>query len=170
MNPITIRPATAADMPFLWRMLFESAFTTDEVRAAWRSDPQPPPELVKYLEGWGRRGDAGVVAQDGDITAGAAWYRLFRAGDRGDGIIAERDVPELAIAVEREYRGRGIGGDLLAALAQRARNDGHQRLMLSVDPRNVPARRLYDRLGFTLVETEDPARGTSLIMQLTLVG
>lgn len=170
MNPITIRPAITADVPFLWRMLFESAFTTDDVRAAWRSDPQPPPELVKYLEGWGRRGDAGVVAQDGDAPAGAAWYRLFRTGDRGDGIIAERDVPELAIAVGPEHRGRGIGGDLLAALARRARSDGYRRLMLSVDPRNVRACRLYERLGFTLVETKDPARGTSLIMQLALTG
>lgn len=80
MTPITIRPATVADVPFLWDMLFESSFTTDEARAAWRSDPPPPPELVKYLDGWGRRGDAGVVAQDGaGIRIGAAWYRLFGA-------------------------------------------------------------------------------------------
>ena len=169
MNPITIRPATTADVPFLWNMLFESGFTTAEARAAWRSDPQPPPELVKYLDGWGRRGDAGVVAQDGDsIRVGAAWYRLFGAADRGDGIFAERNVPELAIAVEPEHRGRRIGGDLLASLVQRARDDGYQRLMLSVDPANVRALRLYDRLGFTLVDTDDPARGTSLIMQLGL--
>ena len=84
MTPITIRSATAADVPFLWDMLFESAFTTDEARAAWRSDPQPPPELVKYLDGWGRRGDAGVVALgDGRTPVGAAWYRLFDAADRG---------------------------------------------------------------------------------------
>ncbi len=169
MTPITIRSATAADVPFLWDMLFESAFTTDEARAAWRSDPQPPPELVKYLDGWGRRGDAGVVALgDGRTPVGAAWYRLFDAADRGDGILAQRDTPELAIAVEPAYRGRRIGADLLAALARRATDDGYRRLMLAVDPNNTRAIRLYDRCGFTLIETEDPARGTSLIMQLDL--
>lgn len=169
MNPITIRPATAADVPFLWDMLFESAFTTDEMRAVWRSNPQPPQELVKYLDGWGRPGDAGVVAQDSDGTrVGAAWYRLFGAADRGDGILAQRDVPELAIAVAPEHRGRRIGEDLLTSLARRARDGEYQHLMLSVDPANVRALRLYERVGFALAATDDPARGTSLIMQLDL--
>lgn len=169
MTPITIRPATAADLPFLWDMLFESAVTTEEARAVWRRDPQLPPELVKYLNGWGRPGDAGVLAQDRDGTRiGAAWYQLFGAADRGDGIVAKRNVPELTIAVASEHRGRRIGGDLLAALARRVRDDGYARLMLSVDPANVRALRLYERAGFTLVDTEDPARGTSLMMQLVL--
>jgi ribosomal protein S18 acetylase RimI-like enzyme len=169
MNSIIIRPATAADVPFLWDMLFESAFTTDEARAALRSDPEPPPELVKYLGGWGRFGDAGAVAQDSDGTrVGAAWYRLFGTSDRGDGILAQRNVPELAIAVAPEHRGRRIGEDLLTSLARRARDGGYQRLMLSVDPANVRALRLYERVGFTLVDTDDAARGTSLIMQLDL--
>lgn len=166
---ITIRAATADDLPFLWDMLFEAAFTTDEARAAWRRDPQRPAELVKYLDGWGRAGDAGVVAVAADgVPIGAAWYRLFTADDRGDGIMAERGVPELAIAVAAEHRGRGIGGELFSALAVRARGDGYQRLMLSVDPANVGAVRVYERAGYVLVETEDPARGTSLIMQVEL--
>src|SRR5471030_3069867 len=106
MTPIAIRPATIADIPFMWEMLFESAVTTEEARAAWRSDPQHPPELMKYLDGWGRDGDAGVIADDADgRSIGAAWYRLFGAHDRGDGIMAEHNVPELAIAVEPEHRG-----------------------------------------------------------------
>lgn len=169
MTPISIRSATVADLPFMWDMLFESAFTTDEARAGWRRDPQPPPELVKYLDGWGRDGDAGVVAVGNEgIPVGAAWYRMFTTQDRGAGILATSNVPELAIAVAPEHRGRSIGGDLLAALARRARNDGYERLILSVDPNNAPALRLYERTGFTYVDTDDPARGTSLIMQLDL--
>ncbi len=169
MTPISIRPANVADVPFMWDMLFESAFTTDEARAAWRSDPQPPAELMKYLDGWGRPGDAGVIAEDPDgASIGAAWYRLFTSGDRGDGIMAESNVPELAIAVESQHRGHRIGEDLLTALATRARAGRFEHLLLSVDPANTRAIRLYDRIGFTLVETEDPARGTSLIMRLDL--
>ena len=166
---VSIRPATVADLPFLWSMLFESAFTTDEQRALWRRDPQHPPELAKYLAGWIRSGDSGVIAELADGTPmGAAWYRLFDASDRGDGIMAEPNVPELAIAIEPEHRGRRIGEDLLTALARTANVAGFARLLLSVDPANERALSLYTRIGFTLVETEDPARGTSLIMQLAL--
>ena len=150
-------------------MLFESAFTTDEQRSAWRADPVHPPELAKYLDGWGRAGDTGVVAEDGGgAPAGAAWYRLFDAADRGDGILAPPGVPELAIAVEPRYRERGIGAELLAALTQRARDGGYARLLLSVDPANDRARRLYERSGFAYVDTDDAARGTSLIMELAV--
>jgi len=169
MTPTGIRPATVADLPFLWDMLFESVFITDEERAAWRRDPQPPPELLRYLDAWGRPGDVGVVARDADgVRVGAAWYRLFVTSDRGNGILAHRNIPELALAVQREHRGRHIGGDLLAALARAAKNDGFEHLMLSVDPDNVRAVRLYERVGFTVVDTVDPARGTSLIMELQL--
>ena len=169
MTPIGIRPATVADLPFLWDMLFESVFITDEERAAWRRDPQPPPELLRYLDAWGRPGDVGVVAQDaGGVRLGAAWYRVFPKSARGHGILAHPDVPELVIAVEPEYRGRHIGGDLLAALARTAKDDGYEHLMLSVDPDNVRAVRLYERVGFTHVDTVDPARGTSVIMRLDL--
>ena len=86
----------------------------------------------------------------------------------GNGILAHRDVPELSIAVVPERRGRHIGRDLLTVLAATAKVDGYRHLMLSVDPDNVRAVRLYERAGFALVETSDPARGTSLIMQLDL--
>jgi GNAT superfamily N-acetyltransferase len=99
---------------------------------------------------------------------GAAWYRLFGASDRGDGVLALRGVPELAIAVEPEHRGRGIGGELLTSLARRAKAEGYARLMLSVDPENGWARRLYERAGFAYVDTDDAARGTSLIMELAV--
>jgi ribosomal protein S18 acetylase RimI-like enzyme len=164
-----IRPATVADIPFLWDMLFEAAFIPADERAAWRRAPEPPAELVRYLDDWGREGDAGVVAQDAGGTAlGAAWYRLFTEADRGNGILAHPDVPELAIAVVPKQRGRHIGRDLLTALAARAKRDGYRQLMLSVDPDNVSAVRFYEWAGFVLVDCDDPARGTSLIMQLDL--
>jgi GNAT superfamily N-acetyltransferase len=105
MTPFAIRPATVADLPFLWDMQFESGFFTDEEWAAWRRDPQPPPELVRYLDAWGRPGDAGVVAQDaGNVVS-----------------VPPGIAPELAIAVEPEHRGRRIGGDLLVTLARKSR-------------------------------------------------
>ena len=169
MSGVTIRAATVADLPFLWDMLFESAFTTDDARAAWRSNPQHPAELGKYLDGYGRPGDVGLIAEDGERKPlGAAWFRIFATCDRGDGILALPNVPELAIAVAPEHRGRGIGRDLLMALAGRAEGDGYRYLMLSVDPENALALQLYKRAGFIYTDAEDPACGTSLIMQLDI--
>ena len=156
MPPPAIRPATIADIPFMWDMSFEAAFIPDDERAGWRGAPSHRP-TVKYLDGWGRRGDAGVIAEDTDGTAlGAAWYRLFAESDRGNGILAHRDVPELAIAIVPEHRGRQIGRDLLAALAETARVDGYRPLLLSVDPANVPRRAALRRMGFVNMTTQNP--------------
>jgi GNAT superfamily N-acetyltransferase len=158
-----IRPATPDDLPFMWEMLYQAAFVPDDVRAQWKSQPSPPDELARYLDGWGRAGDEALLAEDAGVPVGAAWYRLFGADERGAGIIALPDTPELAIAVVPERRGQGVGGALLRALASTARASGYRRLVLSVDPAN-PARRLYERHGYVAFPAEPSVAGTSIMM------
>ena len=155
-----VRAATAADLPFLQAMLYEAA--------TWRPESQPPledvladPHAARYLNGWGRPGDAGVIAED-ERQVGAAWFRLFPAGDRGYGFVAE-DVPELSIGVAPASRGRGIGTRLLEALVEAARADGHPAISLSVEPDN-PARRLYERAGF--VRVADDGGAWTMLLEL----
>ena len=127
-------------------MLYEAAF--------WRRDrPRPPidvalsdPALARYVDEWGRPGDAGVIAAEQGVPIGAAWYRLFPPDAPGYGFLGV-DIPELSIGVRPEWRGRGIGTALLGALIERARREGVRALSLSVEPDN-PARRLYERHGF----------------------
>ena len=52
------------------------------------------------------------------------------------------------LATRPEARGRGVGSALVEAVAKRAREAGHARLGLLVEPANDGARRLYARLGF----------------------
>ncbi len=52
------------------------------------------------------------------------------------------------LGVAREARGRGIGGQVLARARDVAVRASATVLALSVDRRNAPARRLYDRWGF----------------------
>ena len=80
-------------------------------------------------------------------------YRLFTEESHGEGFVDEQ-TPELAIAVVDGLRGRGIGGELLAAAHERARRDGITRLSLSVDAEN-PAKRLYERYGYADHEPDD---------------
>jgi GNAT superfamily N-acetyltransferase len=96
-----------------------------------------------------------VIALEGGFPVGAAWYRLFRADEPGYGFVDEA-TPELAIAVVPSKRGLGIGDELLKALSRKAQSGGYERLSLSVEPGN-PARQLYERHGFEVVDEGDDA-------------
>ena len=144
------RAATPADEPFLRAMLWLAYNWRDQTVAAdhW-PDPDGP---RRYVEGFGRVGDAGVIAVAGSEPAGAAWYRLLPASDAGYGYVAD-DVPELTIAVAAGHRGRGVAAELLERLKATAAADGFRALSLSVEPDNA-ALRVYERAGF------EPAGGS----------
>lgn len=143
-----MRTATADDLPALDAAL-RHAFNWEPSR-----EPLPlgHPVLAPYRDDWGRHGDLGVVA-DGQ---GAAYCRLVPGGY---GFVDER-TPEVTVGVEPSERGRGVGTALLEALAALAREHGFERLSLSVEPAN-PALRLYERLGWRAVGSDD---GGSVVM------
>jgi ribosomal protein S18 acetylase RimI-like enzyme len=144
MSDVRFRPATAADQAFLEEMLL-LAFTWRDESAGGPLDPG----VLHYVEGFGREGDVGVVAEVGGVAAGAAWSRLFTPADATYGFVAE-DVPELSIGVRAAYRGRGLGTGLIEALKRALVAAGFDRVSLSVEPDN-PARRIYERAGFERV-------------------
>jgi ribosomal protein S18 acetylase RimI-like enzyme len=170
VKTLVIRRTRADDAAFLREMLFEATY--------WRpGKPRPTleeglaePELSKVLAGWGRPGDLGMVATDGQgERIGAAWMRLWTAQDHARGFVDEH-TPELGIGVRREFRRHGVGTALLLAVLGRAREDNVPRVSLSVEIENV-ARLLYERFGFKLhsvdqgvatllVELEEPAADT----------
>lgn len=161
------RLSTRADPAFLAQMLYEAVNWRDdgaEERPALE-EQLAQPELRRYVEGWGRKGDLAIVALDRlDEPVGAAWYRTFSADEPGYGFVAA-DVPELSIAVFPECRGQRVGSLLLTSLVTRAQADGHRALSLSVAQDN-PATRLYARQGF--VVAADAGSGGSLTMVLDL--
>lgn len=143
----TIRPASSDDAVFLRTM--------GVLAAGWRSgapDEQAiaaDPHFGRYIDRWGREGDAGVVALEDGRPVGAAWYRFFSADEPGYGFL-DRETPEVSIAVDPAFRGRGVGTALLDALCERAQRDGLSALSLSVE-RDNPALRIYERRGFVEV-------------------
>src|SRR5205814_958739 len=111
-------------------------------------------EIRRYVDGWGRNDDLGVVAFHPHMweLIGAAWLRLLTGDERGYGWVDD-ETPELTIAVLPEYRGNGVGKRLLAQLLELAR-PRYNTVSLSVSREN-PARRLYERAGFETVAVDE---------------
>ncbi|MBF6560110.1 MAG: GNAT family N-acetyltransferase [Candidatus Binataceae bacterium] len=135
------------------------------------------PALAPYVEGWGRAGDLGVIAEitpaSPDLPApapampiGAAWLRPMPPGWPLTSHV-DSATPELAIAVEPAHLGRGVGALMLTRLLAGTAAI-YPAVALSVRSTN-PARRLYQRLGFTVVaEIPNRVGTTSLVMRATL--
>jgi RsiW-degrading membrane proteinase PrsW (M82 family)/GNAT superfamily N-acetyltransferase len=145
----TVRLATGADFDFMAQMLV-AATDWGGSRGTTRASAEADPHTWRYLEGWQRSTDFGVIASDGTQSIGAAWARFGTKKDAGYGYVAD-DIPEVTIAVSPASRGRGIGRAMLTALIEAGRDLGLPSMSLSIEDGNRAARRLYDSLGFTPV-------------------
>ena len=71
--------------------------------------------------------------------------------------IAAGDYYLLSMAVDKEFRGKGIGTTLLDFIEERARTCGSNRLSLDVSSKNEGARRLYEHREMN-IESQWPKR------------
>lgn len=125
-------------------------------------------------------GEFAVTANDGDELVGLAGFQTSRgsltSGIDASGLVAHlgvlRGLRAMAIfslyervakpgelvmdgiAVQKEYRGQGIGGKLLAGVVDYATKHGYETIRLDVIDTNPGAQRLYERKGFVAVHTE----------------
>jgi hypothetical protein len=82
MNRFTLREATGSDARFLGDMLVDASEWKPS-RTRSRIEVLADPTAAKYIDGWKRQGDAGMVAIDSTaFPIGACWYRLFSTDDR----------------------------------------------------------------------------------------
>lgn len=141
-----LRAADLKDEKFLWEAQCHAALLDlkNDPMVAVRSNPI----LARYVEGWGRVGDVGVIAEHEDKPVGAAWCRLFPKESPAWGWVDEK-TPEISVAVLPEFRQMGIGTSLLTSLLE-VSCDKNKMLSLAVRSTN-PALRLYLRLGFRVL-------------------
>lgn len=146
----TLRPAIQADGAFLADMVVEAAnWSQGGVRP--RHVIMTEPGFARYVSGWKRPGDDGVVALDAQGgPVGAAWYRMLPRTEPGFGYVGT-GVPELVIGVRPIWRAHGVGRSLIQELCELARAQGFGRISLSVERGNF-ARTLYRSEGFAVTE------------------
>jgi GNAT superfamily N-acetyltransferase len=154
--PFVLQSGAAEDRPFLVEMARHVC--TLEGRALPAADD---PEVVAFLPD--SPDAAVVVAVDGsDRRLGAAWWVLHEPplllGRTGS------PLPELAIAVVEDQRGKGIGTALLDALVGRVRGR-FSALALNVHLLN-PAVRLYIRAGFKVAAAGRGWYGVAMTLPL----
>ena len=143
---------------FLEEMLYEALFVPP-------GQPKYPksiienPDIKKYIENWNQKeGDLAIVGVENDKLVAAIWGRKFDELKKGYGFV-DKDIPEISMAVKKEYRNQGIGTNLINVIEHEFIEMGITNLSLSVDKLN-PAKRLYERCGFKLFEEQ----GTAITM------
>jgi GNAT superfamily N-acetyltransferase len=141
-----IRKGSAADVPFMKSMLTHAY--------AWRVNAfEADIPLTRYVDNWGRPGDVAIIAHETGNRVGAAWLRRFTQSEPGYGFVDEQ-TPELTIAIVPSRRRHGLGQELMDALLEKARTEGHTALSLSVEA-DSPAVAFYERNGFVRVRESD---------------
>ncbi|WP_338721578.1 ribosomal protein S18-alanine N-acetyltransferase [Devosia sp. XK-2] len=85
--------------------------------------------------------------------------------------MAADEAELLTIAVDPRWRGRGVGRALMDAVLADLMLSPVRRLFLEVDEQNMPAIRLYEKLGFSTIATRkgyyprpDGSAATALVM------
>ena len=139
---ITVREIREAEIPLLDDFLYEAIFIPEGVAAPPR-DIIGQEDLQVYVRDFGRRPDDHcLVAECDGKVVGAVWVRVM--DDYGH---VDAETPSLAISLYRDYRGQGIGTQLLQRMLDLLREKGYRQVSLSVQKANY-ALRMYQKAGF----------------------
>ena len=146
----TIREMTMEEYPLLNDFLYEAIFIPDSIT------PPPKniiasPELQIYVNQFGLlKDDFALVAEVEKKIVGAVWVRIMH--DYGH---IDDETPSLAISLYKEYRGQGIGTNMMKEMLSLLKTHGYKRVSLSVQKANYAAK-IYRKIGFDIVrETEE---------------
>ncbi|MCR5060908.1 MAG: GNAT family N-acetyltransferase [Saccharofermentans sp.] len=144
-----LRELNKNETDLLKDFLYEAIFIPEGAEAPERSIISRP-ELKIYYEDFGTgRADYCIVADDNCRMIGAVWTRIMN--DYGH---VDDETPSFAISLYKEYRGQGIGTQLMKAMLKLLKEKGFERASLAVQKGNY-AFRMYEKAGFRIVDEND---------------
>ena len=131
MTDFAVRPAQAGDAQAMAELFAAVAHERDGIAT------EPPVDIQERAALFARTVRGSVVAVAGDQVVGLLHVAASRHG-----------FGEIGMAVDRDWRGRGVGSALLQAAIDWARGAGLHKLCLEVFPHNAAGIALYRRAGF----------------------
>ena len=144
-----IRKISEGEHSLLQDFLYEAIFVPEGVPAPPKSIINQP-ELQVYIADFGKKkDDMGLIAEVGKKAVGAVWVRIMN--DYGH---IDNDTPSFAISLYKEYRGFGIGTDLMKEMLRILRDRGYKQASLAVQKANY-AVRMYQKTGFEIVDENE---------------
>ncbi|HEY5726955.1 MAG TPA: arsinothricin resistance N-acetyltransferase ArsN1 family A [Methylomirabilota bacterium] len=138
---LTLRDARQADAAAI--CLIYNQGIEDRV-ATLETELRTPEERREWLAARGPRHPV-LVAEAADSVVAWASLNPFSARRAYD------TVADLSIYVERGWRGKGVGRELLAGTIERARALAYHKMVLAALASNAPGEALYRRAGFSRV-------------------
>lgn len=153
MDEITIREIREKETYILEDLLYEAIYQPDENNLITRNVLKIP-EVNAYISNFGKKGDdyCLVAECDGKI-AGAVWVRIISDPVKGYGNVDNR-TPEFVISLFKEYRDKGIGTLLMAAMIDHLTKSGYKQASLNVKKGNY-ATKLYKKSGFKIIDENE---------------
>jgi L-amino acid N-acyltransferase YncA len=138
---VTVRAASPADADAICAIHNQGIL--DRV-ATLDVDTRTPDGIREWLAARGSRHPV-IVASIGGAVVG--WASLNRFNSR----LAYDHVADFSVYIERDWRGKGIGRQLLDRLIELAREIGFHKMVLSALASNQAGIALYTRAGFSAV-------------------
>ena len=141
----TIRAIKETEYPLLEDFLYEAIFVPEGVEPPPKSIVNAP-ELQVYIENFGAQvHDKALIAEIDNKVIGAVWVRIMN--DYGH---IDSKTPSFAISLYKEYRGHGIGTELMKKMLTILKTCGYERASLAVQKANY-AVKMYLSVGFEII-------------------
>ena len=148
-NKYVIRSLRKSETGLLKDFLYEAIFIPEGADPP-EKDIVEKPELRVYTDDFGsRKGDNCLVADFDGKVVGAVWTRIMN--DYGH---VDDETPSFAISLYKEYRGQGIGSQMMVKMLELLKRQGYDRASLSVQKANY-AVKMYKNIGFKAIDEND---------------
>lgn len=145
----TIRKMKPCEYPLLKDFCYESIFTPEGFPPADRSAVDHPLMQVYYVGFGSEIHDRALVAEVDGRIVGVVWTRIM--DDFGH---VDDDTPSFAISLYSEYRGCGIGTEMMRKMLDWLKSAGYEKTSLSCQKENY-AVKMYRNLGFEIIDENE---------------